>query len=143
MNFWQFIIELIHYAAWPVLVLIIVLLFRKDIVIALRRLKKLGRGDNFAEFMDFESKSKTSEELLLYKVTKDTLTWDYYVNLLQTVVSSNALIVKLCEVLPKDKEYREIKKDAEFRMKKSFEVIQRERPTSVFVSILTEFIQSV
>lgn len=140
MNLGQFIVEIIHYASWPVLVLIIVLLFREDIVIVLQRLKKIGHGDKFAEFMDFESKIKTSEKLMLYEVTKDTITWDYYLDLLQTFTSCNALIVKLCEVLP---EYKDIKKDAEFRMKKSLKVIQKERPTSEFVSIFNKIVANL
>ena len=137
MDFWQFVIDFVHYTAWPVVVLVILLVFRKNIGGVLRRIKRVGHGDKFAEFIDYERKTSSSKKLMIYEVSEDSLTWDYYLDLLESFVSCNAMIVRLSDDIP---EYGDIKRDAAFRMKKGFEVIQKERPTSHFVSLFNEML---
>jgi len=74
----EFYIEIIHYAAWPAVVLVILLVFREPIVSLLGRLKKIGLGDKFLEFMASELQEKVSEKVRYIDVTKETLKWEHF-----------------------------------------------------------------
>ena len=78
----EFIVEIIHYTAWPVAILVILLVFllvfREAIVSLLGRLKKIGHGDTSAEFIPPELQQKVSETVRYIDVNKDTLEWEHF-----------------------------------------------------------------
>lgn len=59
----EFIAKLIQYTAWPVTALVLLLFFRNPIISLLQRIKKVGSGDKFAEFIPFETQKAVSEEI--------------------------------------------------------------------------------
>lgn len=84
MNFWQFIAEVIHYVAWPAIILVVVLLFRKHIEALLKSRMKVRHKDIEIEFnIPSELQSKMVKKVKLSDVNKDTLTWEHYLDALE------------------------------------------------------------
>ena len=75
-------VEIIHHVAWPTVVLIIVLVFRKPLVRLLRRLKSARTGDVRLDFGPEDRNQLSKESVRLSEVTKDTLTWEHYTGIL-------------------------------------------------------------
>ena len=76
-------IQLIGYIAWPLVALIILLLFRKPIAEKLRGLTKVGKGDTFLQFMTGNLQKGVSEKLTLPNVIEETLNWTHYLDVLE------------------------------------------------------------
>ena len=88
----EFIVEIIHYAAWPVVILVVLLVFRKPIVSLLGRLKKISIGDKFLEFMVSELHEKVSEKIRYFDVTKETLKWEHFESALVVIAFNSGML---------------------------------------------------
>lgn len=76
-------VQLIGYIAWPLVALIILLIFRKAIVGKMRGLIKVSKGDTIAEFINSNLQEKLSKKLNLPEVTQETYNWDSYLDALE------------------------------------------------------------
>lgn len=77
--FLKFIVDIVHYAAWPLLVIGVLYLFREPLRIKIRELTKIGHKDTY---LDFTSIPKKKREMLksgdFLPSTKETINYDWY-----------------------------------------------------------------
>lgn len=82
------LIQLIHYTAWPLTILVLILIFRKAIFRSLGLLKKMSVGDKLTlEFLPLELQKKIAEKVKFEEVTKDSYTWDNYLDALEILLA--------------------------------------------------------
>lgn len=89
MKWVQFVVEslvkIIQSLAWPAVALVCFFVIRKPLIALLQRVKKVGKGDWFAELGkdEINEMAKKAEKVNLMDVTNDTLVWDNYLNVLE------------------------------------------------------------
>jgi len=79
-GFGKFIIEILHYAAWPVVVLVVIYWLRKPIVAAIGRFKKIQHKDTVFEFGPPELNREIAGKKGFLEITPDNFTWDDFLD---------------------------------------------------------------
>lgn len=84
----KFIVEVIHYTAWPTVILVVLLVFCKPIISLIERFKKVGikHGDKeyfFEADAIMKHQKKVSKQSGFIEVSRDTLDFDNYLDVLE------------------------------------------------------------
>ncbi len=143
MNFWQFIVDVIHYTAWPITVLAVLYWFRKPMKGLLGRLKKAGAKDYYAEFAIPDLQKKAMQKVKLPEVNKDTLTWQHYLDALENWVFN--LGMKLHFVFmqqPSAIDTKGMKHEMNV-LKTVTEKIEKDRPNSTVIEFVHDVMKDI
>lgn len=138
-------IQLIHYTIWPLTVVVLILIFRKAILRSLGPLKKMSIGDKLAlEFLPPELQKKIAEKVDFEEVTKDSLTWEHYLDALEGWMGGAALFavsrVQLRLEGRSEKSDQEFLKDAVHAFNRMAKKIEKERSKSETLKAASEVI---
>jgi len=112
MNFWQFIAEVIHYVAWPAVATATLIVLRKPISSLLERPIKLRRGELFMELnVPRELQEKIYEDKAFFEVTKDTLDFNNYLDVVEAFTLNCGFIALELQGQPEQTEFRQLAED--------------------------------
>src|SRR4030042_537554 len=76
-------VQLIGHIAWPVAIVVILLIFRKPIETKIRDILKIGIGKALIECATPEMKEKLVNKVKFTKVTKTQYTWENYLDAME------------------------------------------------------------
>jgi len=126
MNFWQFIVEIIHYAGWPAVAFTTLIVLRKPIYSLLERPIKLRRGELLMELnVPRELQEKIYEDKALFGASKDTLNFKQYLDLAEAFTFTCGLLAGEYRKQPELKELQQLAEDC---FNRGVNKIQEERP---------------
>ena len=112
MNFWQFIIEVIHYAAWPAAAIATLIVLRKPISSLLERPIRLRRGELLMELnVPRKLQEKIYEDKALFEATKDTLDFNNYLDTVEAFTLSCGFLALELQGQPEQTELRQLAED--------------------------------
>jgi len=132
----KLIVDIVHYAAWPVVVIFALLLFREPINAFLRslRIRRLSYKNTIVDFLNKEVISQPAEwKKNLFNVTKENLTYEAYLDTIQVM---NVLIAGLASRLQEYGGKGGLLEFTEFLVRGYASIVKRERPTSEWVKFM-------
>jgi hypothetical protein len=89
-------IQMIHYLAWPVTLIIIIIVFREHIANKLQSLIKAGRKDTYLEFLSPQMEKQIQKSPKFSQINKKNYNWDNYLDALERWAAwSGMLVMKL------------------------------------------------
>jgi len=140
MSFKEFIVQILHYAAWPAMIFGVVLLFRERIEVLLKSRMKVRHKDTEVELnIPTELQKKMSKKVDLSELNKEKYTWEDYLDALeQWAFNLGMKITLLTEALPKAKDTTIFRYELE-QLKTITDKLEKERP----VSNITQFARDV
>ncbi len=136
----KFVVDIIHYAAWPSVVIFTLLFFSKPLGELLNRIRKLKHKDSFIDFAALPAEvQKAVGDRMALDATKENLNYDKY---LDTIEGLGVVIAIFASRVRKfDKEYPMLDM-GDTVLKLIVDKVKADRPTSKFVSMLRTTLKS-
>lgn len=142
------LIQLIHYTAWPLTILVLVLIFRKAILRSLGQLKKMSVGDKIAlEFLPLEIQKRMAEKVKFEEIAKDSFTWKHYLDALENwmewvaICAGHMILLRLKG--RSGKGHQEQLKNTIYEYNKIAKKIERERSDSKVLKNMSVFMDGM
>ncbi|MHC4173934.1 MAG: hypothetical protein ACYTBX_06900 [Planctomycetota bacterium] len=137
------IIQIVHYAAWPIVVLVVLYWFRVSMTALLGRLKKAGGRDYYAEFGFPELQNQITKKAKLSDVNKSTLTWEDYLDALEHWAFDLGIKLHLMKVyLPVAIDSKGMKHELN-QLKIITEKIKKDRPDSTAIKFVRDLMKDI
>ncbi len=123
----KFVVDIIHYAAWPVVVIFTLLFFSKPLGELLTRIRKFKHKDSSIDFAALPAEvQKAVGDRMVFDATRENIDYDKYLNTIEGL--GIVIAVFASRVRELDKEYP-ILKMADDVLKKIVSQIEAERST--------------
>lgn len=109
-GFGKFLVEILHYCAWPAVVLVGLYWLRNPIVAAIGRFKKIQHKDTVLEFDPAQLQEGFVDSVDFENATEQAPTWEQFANASETgaifcglyilqVIDTNRAVAKKCKPL--------------------------------------------
>lgn len=111
MGFTEFIVNIVHYAAWPAVAVATLIVLHKPISLLLERPIKLRRGELLMELNVPRELQEKIEDKAFFEVTKDTLDFNNYLDVIEAFTLSCGFLALELQGQPEQTEFRQLAED--------------------------------
>lgn len=137
----KFVVDIIHYAAWPAVVIFTLIFFSEPLGKLLNRIRKLKHKDSSIDFAALPPEVQEAVGgTLMYGITKENLNYDKYLDTIQGLGLFIAIFASRVRELDKEWPILGIGDDV---LETIVSQIKAERPTNSFLKFLSTKLKAV